>query len=121
MLKGTLTKSMAWQSVNGLASWYFILLTCATVYRVHWLKAKAQRDRWKEEIKFLYHEMDFCVNFMEHQEGLWNDRTSDASANSPADSGLHCYAMRQAGMWRTMAAQARQEFDTVRHKVMHQT
>ena len=27
------------------------------------------------------------------------------------DSGLHCYALRQGDMWRTMAAQARQQFD----------
>ena len=85
---------------------------------MHWLKAKAQRDRWEEEVKILYHEMDFYVNFMKHREGLWEDRAADASHHSHTDSGLHCYALRQGDMWCLMAAQARQEFDKVHQKVM---
>ena len=62
---------------------YFTNLQHVIVYQVHWLKSKAQQDRWKEEVKLLYHEMNFCVNFMKHMEGCWNTQTSEGEGDSP--------------------------------------
>ncbi|KIM71052.1 hypothetical protein PILCRDRAFT_33210, partial [Piloderma croceum F 1598] len=36
-------------------------------YRVHWLKAKAWRDRWAEEVTLLVNEMDWTLGFFEHR------------------------------------------------------
>ena len=55
-----------------LVKFYFTNIQHVIVYQVHWLKAKAQQDHWNEEVKLLYHEMNFCVNFMKHMEGRWN-------------------------------------------------
>ena len=81
------------------------------------MKAKAQKDCWKEEVKLLYHEMNFCVNFMKHMEGHWNTQTLEGEGDSPTDIGLYCYALRQVDVWRCMASQAWHEFDKVRQNI----
>ena len=102
-----------------LVKFYFTNLQHVIVYQVHWLKAKAQQDCWKEEVKVLYHEMNFCVNFMKHMEGHWNAWTSEGEGDSLTNIGLYCYALRQADMWRCMASQAWHKFDKVRQKIEH--
>ena len=108
---------MPWQNVCPSAQQSFISLIYVTVYCVHWLKAKAQQDCWKEEIERLHHEMNFCVNFMKHMEGLWKAQTSEGEGDSPTDIGLYCYALRQVDMKRCMASQAQHEFDKVRQNI----
>ena len=99
------------------AKFYFTNLQHITVYRDHWLKAKAQQDCWKEEVKLLYYEIDFCINFMKHMEGLWNAWMSEGEGDSPTNIGLYCYAIRQVEMWRCMESQAWHEFDEVRQNI----
>ena len=100
-----------------LVKFYFTNLQHVIVYWVHWLIAKAQQDHWKEEVKLLYHEMYFCVNFMKHMEGRWNAQTLEEEGDSPTDIGLYCYALRQVDMWRCMASQAWHKFDKVRQNI----
>ena len=102
--------------VYQLSKVYFTNLH-VTVYHVHWLKAKAQQDCWKEEVELLHHEMDFCVNFMKHMERLWKAWTSEEQGDSLTNIGLYCYALRQVDMWRCMASQAQHEFDKVRQNI----
>lgn len=104
---------MAWQNVRLSVLASENPTNKLAVYRVHWLKAKSQRDRWSEERKLLRHEMDFTVNFMANTADDWEVRASQAGADRGNGHGLCCYAFRQANMWRRMATQARQEFDEV--------
>ena len=46
------------------------------VYRVHWLKAKARRDRWLEERTLLSNEMDWAVAFFKTQATSWDVRAA---------------------------------------------
>ena len=82
------------------------------VYRVHWLKAKAQRDRWREEERMLFREMDFVTAFMEHSASIWKKRAM-SSRSEGFSSGAECYALRTADMWQTFADQARLEFGKI--------
>src|SRR6202011_939983 len=41
------------------------------VYRVHWLKAKARRDRWAEEKTILLNEMEWVLAFFRTQAKRW--------------------------------------------------
>jgi hypothetical protein len=41
------------------------------VYRVHWLRAKAQKMRWIEELQCLQVEMESAIRFLRHQEQIW--------------------------------------------------
>ncbi|KAG1828050.1 hypothetical protein DFJ58DRAFT_672439, partial [Suillus subalutaceus] len=43
-------------------------------YRVHWLRAKALRDRWKEEMMLVQLEMDWTCNFFLWKATQWGDR-----------------------------------------------
>ncbi|KAG1731224.1 uncharacterized protein EDB91DRAFT_1238979 [Suillus paluster] len=40
-------------------------------YRVHWLRAKALRDRWEEEMLLVQHEMNWTCNFFLHKAEQW--------------------------------------------------
>ena len=44
------------------------------VYRVHWLKAKAQKTRWIKELQCLQVEMESTVRFFQHQEQFWQEK-----------------------------------------------
>ena len=50
-------------------------------------------------------------------ERLWNTQMLEGEGDSPTDSGLYCYAPRQANMWRCIASQAWHEFDKVRQNI----
>ena len=44
------------------------------VYRVHWLRAKAQKTRWIEELQCLQVEMESALRYFRHQEQFWNEK-----------------------------------------------
>ncbi|KAG1843164.1 hypothetical protein DFJ58DRAFT_665500 [Suillus subalutaceus] len=50
------------------------LTESSEVYRVHWLRAKALRDRWKEEMMLVQLEMDWTCNFFLWKATQWGDR-----------------------------------------------
>jgi hypothetical protein len=98
---------------------------------VHWLKAKARRDRWAEELVLLSSEMDWAVAFLQNQAKLWNhraralpndQRTSDDARQSIAPEWLPnegfrghiSYAFRQEQMWLQFAAMAIEKFSDIR-------
>ena len=82
------------------------------VYHVHWLKAKAQRDRWWEEERMLFQEMEFVTAFMEHWASIWK-KWAMSSRSEEFSSGAECYVLRTADMWQTFADHAQLEFGKV--------
>lgn len=127
-LPGTRHSKLAWfwsmdiQKDNDSSSWmqeckrsvYFThgaTTKYSIVYRVHWLRAKAWFDRWKEESVLVPSEMDWTVRFFKHKAGQWTDRRSKAVADGLP--GHACYAARQEAMWNKFAVQAQEQFDKV--------
>lgn len=82
-----------------------------TVYRVHWLRAKARRDRWAEEKLIVRHEMDWTVLYFVRQAEVWVSRM--LSADEVTQPGHRCYAARQVNMWKKFAEQAKDAFGRV--------
>jgi hypothetical protein len=78
------------------------------VNRVHWLRARAQRERWKEEFTLVGHEMSWTVRYYSYQSGLWNERR--AVANRSKNYGAMAYAARKEAMWMAMATSAESRF-----------
>ncbi|KDQ49440.1 hypothetical protein JAAARDRAFT_110278, partial [Jaapia argillacea MUCL 33604] len=78
------------------------------VVRLHWLRAKAMRDRWQEELTLVMHEMTWTSAYFAHQSHEWDSRAWDPS-QSPS-SGHKCFSMRQAKMWKMFATTAINEF-----------
>ena len=78
------------------------------VYRVHWLRAKAQKMRWIEELQCLQVEMESAVRFFRHQEQFW--QTKQGLIEPRSQPGHAAWAARQSAMWRSMATQAKSKF-----------
>ena len=81
------------------------------VNRVHWLQARAQRDRWKEEFTLVGYEMQWTIRYYMHQSEVWEERGRVAGHSQK--SGAAAYAARKTQMWRDMAAVAEKKFAAV--------
>jgi hypothetical protein len=82
-----------------------------TVYRVHWLRANAQKMRWVEELQCLQVEMDSAVRFFRHQGRVWDAKEEDT--DSELRPGHATWVARQSAMWHSMATQAELKFTTL--------
>jgi hypothetical protein len=78
------------------------------VYRVHWLRAKAQKVRWIEELQCLQVEMESAVRFFRHQAQFWQSKMEVVEHQS--QPGHVAWAERQISMWNSMAMQAESKF-----------
>ncbi|KAG1722519.1 hypothetical protein EDB19DRAFT_1645755, partial [Suillus lakei] len=74
-------------------------------YHVNWLKAKAQYDRWSEELKLVQHEMFWTVSWFGTQEATWRSR-----ADKSIKDGHKAYAEKQASMWAKFSAEGLKNF-----------
>ena len=90
---------------------YLIHVTFHLVYRVHWLRAKAQKMRWVEELQCLQVEMESAVRFFRHQEQFWHAKEEDI--DSQCLPGHAAWAARQSAMWYSLAIQAESRFTTL--------
>ena len=79
---------------------------------MHWIRARAQKDRWKEEFTLTGHEMQWTVRYFLYQAKLWEDRgiQSEHSGNQ----GPTAYAHRKVAMWNAMAKAAENCFKEVK-------
>jgi hypothetical protein len=90
-------------------------IVCTPVNRVHWLRARAQKQRWMEEFTLVGYEMTWTVNYFLHQSGLWENR--GIAAENP---GAVAYAVRKAAMWRAMAGISDKFFGLMKDHVQTQ-
>ncbi|KAH9069437.1 hypothetical protein EDB83DRAFT_2314461 [Lactarius deliciosus] len=77
-------------------------------YQVHWLRARAQKMRWIEELQCLQVEMGSTVRFFRHQEQFWQAKQELIEPKS--QPGHAAWAARQSTMWSSMAMQAESKF-----------
>lgn len=75
------------------------------VQRVHWLRGRAQKCRWEEEVILVQYEMEWTVRYFLNNMTMWEDRSTACS-----DRGAAAYAARKAAMWHSMALQAEDQF-----------
>ena len=89
-------------------------LTGYSVYRVHWLVAKAQYDRWTEEVQITSSEMEWTTRYFLTQSLKWSTRRDQQMAEGMNVSAGHvCYADRQACMWSSFAMHAQNRYQAV--------
>ncbi|KAG1838770.1 hypothetical protein F4604DRAFT_1600060, partial [Suillus subluteus] len=79
------------------------------VYRVHWLRTLALRDRWAEELLLVGQEMIWAVDFFIHKSQQWVSQMQEADANQQV--GHWCYAARQARIYLRLSQQAQDSFE----------
>ncbi|KAI6163966.1 hypothetical protein EDD17DRAFT_1506860 [Pisolithus thermaeus] len=70
-------------------------------YRINWLKARARRDRWKEEVSLVRHEMLWTCLWFEYHKDMWEKRAPEST-----EPGKEAYAKKQMGLWNDFAKKA---------------
>lgn len=95
---------------------YFMFICCMPTYylvkRVHWLRGRAQKQRWHEEVLLVTYEMQWTVRYFVQKGNKWN-RDVERSDVAP---GARAYGRRQGGWWIKLAYVADKVFkDTTRH------
>lgn len=79
------------------------MLTSFPVFRVQWLRAKAAKDRFQEEVTLLEAEMGWTISYFHHQSVNWKSAHNVAKNN---DTGRACLAARECAMWELMKENA---------------
>ncbi|KAG1884743.1 hypothetical protein F4604DRAFT_1919247 [Suillus subluteus] len=77
-------------------------------YRVHWLRAKALWDRWKEEMTLVQLEMDWTCHYFSWRATQWGDRMRESLEKRLP--GHACYSGRQSQMYSLLAQDAQAAF-----------
>ena len=83
------------------------------VYRINWLRARAKKMRWEEEVALIRKEMDWTVAFFLNSAETWK-RLATSSSGGP-----RCYADKKSDMFRGLALHAETAFRTCLAKVTY--
>jgi hypothetical protein len=82
--------------------------------RHDWVRMKARRDRWNEEIQLLLEEMRRTVSFLRWQGQSWERKVNVRSVEDPLlQSGLSAHARRQAHIRHTLSDLYLKEWNVV--------
>lgn len=77
---------------------------------MHWLRAKALKDRWEEEHLLVQHEMNWTCDFFMHKAEEW----IRLGAVTQDKVGHLAYAARQCTMYQRLCQDAMDAFNKVR-------
>ena len=65
---------LGWMTVSqDIHKWYTDMLTCMLVERVHWLRAKAQFERWMEEQDSIHNEAKWIPAYFHAKAESWRE------------------------------------------------
>ena len=78
-----------------------VTVTYSLVERVHWLRAKAQFERWLEEQDSIHNEAHWAPAFFQSKAETWRQRMVSASKGSL--KGHEAYASYQMGAWEGLS------------------
>lgn len=84
------------------------------VHRVHFLRARARKNRWTEELLLVHHEMSWTVRHFRHQAMIWENRITEWEGRP----GPIAYARRKLSVWSEMADVAEQQFRLINANYM---
>ncbi|KIK74173.1 hypothetical protein PAXRUDRAFT_176491 [Paxillus rubicundulus Ve08.2h10] len=62
--------------------------------RIKWCKARAQAQRWSEEIELLLEEMQRVLVFFKWEAACWDERAKFTCDDGAVLQGYHAYAQR---------------------------
>ncbi|KAF8437114.1 hypothetical protein L210DRAFT_3505436 [Boletus edulis BED1] len=74
-------------------------------YRVHWLRSKAVKDRWQEEVELLRAEFEWATNFFQRTAEDWEHRS--VRCQNKRLEGQACYAARQSAIYGRLRDQCK--------------
>lgn len=80
---------------------------------MHWLKAKAQHDRWQEEKELILSEMDWVRQYFLSKAGEWT-QLAVASNCAEQHQGLTSHALKTVNMWKQLVEYMITRFQSVK-------
>jgi len=82
-----MTREMSgWMSVSDEAGSPLVLFHKALqVYRVNWLRAKVQMDRWQEEVTLVQNETRWMHLWLDYHRNIWEERATESEQNGLKD------------------------------------
>lgn len=81
-----------------------LMIGCLAVRR-EYLKARARKHRWTEEVLLLIEEMRRVLRFLDWRANWWRDREFQwEGLDNEVSDGLRAYALRQAATYSSIAA-----------------
>jgi hypothetical protein len=86
------------------------LTKCITVYRVNWLRARAHKNRWEEELPRTEREMVWTTRYFMHQRDKWYQRLVDIRTENLGQSGHEAYCEQQISQWEEFSRLAAFQF-----------
>jgi len=82
-----------------------------TVERVHWLRAKAQFERWLEEQRSIHNEAEWVPAYFQARSEIW--RKLMISAEEGSLKGHKAYASAQAHAWDKLSKSSKVALSSV--------
>jgi hypothetical protein len=82
----------------------------STVYRVSWMRARAQRNRWEEELPRTQKEMVWTTLFFMNQSNTWSLRLKQVRQSLPYAFGRHAYCEQMICQWEELGRIADLQF-----------
>ena len=80
------------------------------VYRVNWLRARANKNRWEEELPRTEKEMIWTTRYFMHQRDVWYGRLVLLHDKSPRRYGHEAYCEQKISQWEEFARLAAFQF-----------
>ena len=91
------------------------LIHYAPDYRVNWLRSRAQKNRWEEELLRTEREMVWTVLYFMHQRDIWYQRLQlEKNVQQEASLGRLAYCEQQIGQWEELARAGDAQFRLVK-------
>lgn len=91
-----------WMTVSDCILWVsYLILTYVSVERVHWLRAKAQFERWLEEQDSIHNEAQWIPAYFHSKADMWRKLMLIATQGSL--KGHEAYASYQVHAWEEMS------------------
>ncbi|KAF4580711.1 hypothetical protein EYR38_002997 [Pleurotus pulmonarius] len=72
-------------------------------YRINYLRAKARRDRWEEELILLKKEISWALEWFQYQSDKWSKM-----ADTETSSGLIAHSRKMAFVWKEFRRRGRE-------------
>lgn len=91
----------------------FLILKFHSVRRVHWLRARAQKMRWQEEVTLTTHEMQWTVRYFSYKSKNWSKILDTSAEHLGASTGALAYAKRKQSTWHILSLKSDRTFTVI--------
>jgi hypothetical protein len=87
------------------------MLNVNTVEKVHWLRAKAQFQRWLEEQRSIHNEAEWIPAYFQARSEIWRNLMISAAQESL--KGHEAYASAQVHAWGELSASSKAALSSI--------